>query len=409
MRIVLFLLVPLLGITSVIASDWPQWRGPERDGISKEIGLLQSWPKEGPSLRWKAKDLGSGYSSPTISKGKVFLQTTKEDVEYAIALDEKDGKKLWSTAIGKVGANQGPQYPGTRSSLTIDGDLVFGLASDGELNCLSAADGSLKWQKHYRKDFEGKPGMWAFSESILIDGDTLVCTPGGKSATMLALNKNSGDVIWKTSFEVMDNAEYASIMPVTVNGNKEYVQFLRKGVIGVDAKTGKFLWRYTKTIDMGANILTPVISGSKVFSSGSRSGGGLVELTVEGENIVPKQIYFNNKLTPSIGGAILVDGYLYACNSQSLFCADFNTGEIKWTERCVGAASICYADGRLYVRGHSSGEVALVDANPKEFKEAGRFKQPERSKIPAWPHPVIANGCLYLRDQETLFCYSITK
>lgn len=389
------------------ANDWPQWRGPDRSGISKETGLLQTWTADGPSLRWKANDLGTGYSSPTIVKGKVFLQTTKDDVEYAIALDEKDGKKLWSTAIGKVGENKGPQYPGTRSSLTVDGDLIYGLASDGQLACLSASDGSLKWQKHYVKDFDGKCGMWAFSESVLIDGDKLICTPGGKTATMLALNKTTGDVIWKSANPEGDNAEYASVMITEANGKKQYVQFLRKGVMGVDAETGKFLWRYTKTIDMGANIITPVVLGSKVFSSGSRSGGGLIDVQAEG--VDPKQIYYNNKITPSIGGAVLVDGHLYGSNSQHVFCADFATGEIKWTNRSVGQASICYADGRLYARGHSTGEVVLIEANPKEYKEAGRLKQPERSKIAAWPHPVIANGGLYLRDQGVLLCYSITK
>lgn len=409
MRVIIALCLTLIVFASLTGNDWPQWRGPDRSGISKETGLLQTWPKDGPALHWKAKDLGAGYSSPTISKGKVFLQTTRDDVEYALALDEKDGKQLWSTAIGKVGKNIGPPYPGTRSSLTVDGELVFGLASDGELTCLSTNDGSIKWQKHYRKDFEGKPGNWAFSESVLIDGDKLICTPGGKTATMLALNKTSGDVIWKSANPEGDNAEYASVMKAEVNGKTEYIQFLRKGVMGVDGQTGKFLWRYTKTIDMGANIITPVVDGSKVFTSGSRSGGGLIDLQDENGAVVAKPIYYNNKLTPSIGGAVLVDGYLYASNSQYVFCADFATGEIKWSNRSVGQASICYADGRIYARGHSTGEVVLLEANPKEYKEVGRFKQPDRSKIQAWPHPVIANGNLYLRDQDVLLCYSVAK
>ncbi|MFO0815391.1 MAG: PQQ-binding-like beta-propeller repeat protein [Gemmatales bacterium] len=404
-----FLLLSLSISPCLLAADWPQWRGPERTGLSKETNLLQQWPQEGPALHWKASDLGTGYSSPTIARGKIYLQTTIDDVEYCIAMNEADGKRLWKTAIGKVGANQGPQYPGTRASVTVDGDLLYCLASDGEITCLSAGDGSHRWQKNLRKDFGGKPGMWAFSESLLVDGDKLVCTPGNDSASLVALNKLNGDVIWKSSIPDAGNAEYASIMVADFATGRQYVQFLRKGVVGVDAKTGKFLWKYSKTIDQGANILTPIVVGQKVFTSGSRTGGGLIELQGDADEVKVKELYFNNKLAPSIGGAVLVDGYLYGSTSQGVFCADFATGEIKWTNRSVGASSVCYADGRVYLRGHSTGEVAIIETNPQAYTEHGRFKQPERSKIQAWPHPVIANGCLYLRDQNVMLCYKISR
>jgi outer membrane protein assembly factor BamB len=405
-RLQAVLLLSVAG-TSLLASDWPQWRGPERTGISKETNLLQEWPKDGPPLAWKVGDLGTGYASPSIAGGKIYLQTTFENVEYCLCLNEADGKQVWKTAIGKVGPNQGPPYPGTRASVTVDGDRLYCLASDGEITCLTAADGSQRWQKHCRKDFGGKPGMWAFSESLLVDGDKLVCTPGGAEVSLVALNKMTGDVVWKATAPEGGNAEYSSIMAGDFTGGRQYVQFLRKGVVGVDAATGKFLWKYSKTIDMGANILTPIIVGQKVFTSGSRTGGGLVELNAAGNEA--KELYFNTKLAPSIGGAVLVDGHLYGSTSQGVFCADFATGEIKWTNRSVGASSVCYADGRVYLRGHSTGEMAIIAANPKAYTEHGRFKQADRSKIQAWTHPVIANGCLYLRDQENLLCYKVAK
>jgi outer membrane protein assembly factor BamB len=402
------LAVGLAFTTLTGGADWPQWRGPNRDGISKETGLLQEWPQGGPALRWKSDDIGTGYSSPAIVKGRVYVQTTKGNDEFTLALDETNGKEVWSTAIGKVGQNRGPQYPGTRSTPTIDGDSIYCLASNGELVSLNAADGKINWQKQLRDDFSGQPGNWAYTESVLIDGDALVCTPGGAESPIVALNKKTGETIWTASgVPDMGTAEYASLMVVDDGKSKQYVTFLRKGVVAVDAKTGKFLWRYDRTIDQGANILTPVISGNRVFSSGSRSAGGTVEIKPEGAGFEPHELYLDRGLSASIGGAVLIDGTLYGTSPQAMFCADFATGKIHWTERALGNASICYADGRLYVRGHQSGDVALVEPSHDGYREKGRIQQPDRSGKAAWPHPVVANGGLYLRDQGALLCYDV--
>jgi outer membrane protein assembly factor BamB len=398
-----------LGLLAALGADWPQWRGPDRTGISRETGLLQEWPKAGPPLRWKASDLGTGYSTPAVVGGRVYLQTTRGKEEFAVALEEKTGKKLWSVPIGKVGPNRGPQYPGTRSTPTVDGELLYCLASDGELVCLEANGGKAKWQKNLKSDFEGKVGNWAYSESVLIDGDALVCTPGGSSATLAALNKKTGEVIWKCAVPGGGTADYASIMSVQSGTLKQYVQFLRQGVVGVEAKTGRFLWRYDRTADLGANIMTPVVVGNRVFTAGSRSGGGLVELTLDSDQVKAREVYFNKQLGASIGGVVLVDGLLYGTATTGLFCADFATGEVKWTDKSVGNASLCFADGRLYVRGHGSGEVALVAPSSEGYREKGRLKQPDRSKSQAWPHPIVANGGLYLRDQDQLFCFAVSR
>ncbi len=388
------------------AADWPQWRGPERTGVSQETGLLQEWPESGPGLRWKA-EIGGGYSSPAVVAGRVFLQTTQDNDEFAVALDEKTGQALWQAAIGKVGKNRGPQYPGTRSTPTLDGDRLYCLASDGELVCLEKADGKVHWRRHLKTDFEGRDGNWAYSESVLIDGNTLVCTPGGAVAALAALDKSTGDVLWKSVVPDGDNAEYASIMIVGTGAAKQYVTFLRKGVVGVDAATGKFLWRYDHTIDPGANIMTPIVVGDRVFSSGSRTGGGLIELHKTDDGISATELYFSKNLGSGIGGVVLVDGNLYGTTNSVMFCAEFATGKVLWTDRGVGPASICYADHRLYVRGHTSDAMALVEATPAGYSEKGRFQQPDRAKSPAWPHPVVANGGLYLRDQGNLLCYQV--
>jgi outer membrane protein assembly factor BamB len=412
-RVLYSTLTLTLTLTLTSAADWPQWRGPNRDGISKDTGLLQEWPKDGPPLRWKLTDIGPGYSSPSVVGGKVYIQTTKDQEEFALCLDEKKGNTLWKVAIGAVGKNRGPDYPGTRSTPTVDGDQVYCLSSAGQLTCLGIAAGKEKWRKDLVQDFGGQVGgaqmSWAYSESILVDGDAVVCTPGGPQATLAALNKMTGEVIWKAAVPDGDTADYASVMAFDAGGVKQYIQFTRKGVVAVDAKTGKFLWRYNKTSDFGANILTPVVYQDKVFTSGSRSGGATLEVKNEGGKVEAKELYFGKALGASIGGAVLVDGHLYGSTTQGLFCIEFATGKEKWTEKSTGNASICYADGRLYVRSHTSGDVFLVEANPKEYVEKGRLKQPERTKTPAWPHPVVANGGLYLRDMGTLVCYDVAK
>ncbi len=388
--------------TTMQAADWPQWRGPNRDGISKETGLLQEWPEGGPAIRWKATGIGSGYSSPAVVGGRVYLQTTRGSQEFALALDEQTGEEIWSVLIGNVGENRGPQYPGTRSTPTVDGDRMYCLASDGQLSCLDSTSGDVKWQTNLQQDFNGKPGQWAYTESVLIDGSVVVCTPGGESAAIAALDKNSGETIWKSAVPDGGTAEYSSAMIVEDGGTKQYVQFLRNGIVGVEADTGTFLWIYGKTAKQPANILTPIVQGNRVFSSGSRSGGALLELTAQDNRIQSNEVYFDRTFGPGIGGAVLIDGYLYGTKG-GLMCADFETGKVVWTDRAIGDSSLCFADGRIYARTHNNADVTLIEPSPEGFRERGRFKQADRSESRAWPHPVVSNGSLYLRDQDVCF------
>lgn len=393
-------------------ADWPQWRGPERTGISKETGLLKEWPAAGPRLVWQTKDLGAGYSTPAVAGGKLFLLSNRgPENELVQALNATDGSRIWETRIGKIGKpDQQPSYPGTRSTPTVEGNRVYVLGSDGDLASLDAASGKVIWQKNVRTEFGGKSGIWAYSESPLIDGDVLVCTPGGPEATLLAVNKRTGDVIWKSALPGGEEAAYASPIVVQAGGIKQYVQFLQKGVVGVDAKTGRLLWRYDQTAQNSpANIPTPVERNGMIYTATGRGGGGLVRLKIDGGAVTPEAVYYDRQLPTSIGGSVLVGDYLYGTNNGGLMCVEFATGKVKWQERGIGAASVSYADGRLYLHGEN-GQVALVEPSPEGYREKGRITppdQPDRGPGKAWTYPVIANGRLYIRDLGMLWAYDI--
>ena len=404
----------LMADFTVSAADWPQWRGPQRNGISQETGLLQEWPKDGPKLVWQRNDIGSGYSTPAVvGRFLYFLSNEGETEEFVQARSVTDGQQAWATTLGKVGnPNQKPSYPGARSTPTIDGDLLFALGSDGDLVCIELKSGVIRWQKSLRADFNGKPGEWAYAESPLIDGDALICTPGGSNATMVALNKKNGQTLWKSAIPPGDEAAYSSAIIVEAGGVKQYVQLLQKGLVGVEAKTGKFLWRYGKPVSrFNANIPTPLASDGFIYVGSAGTGAGLVKLKGSGDKLEAEQVYFESKLPAAIGGAIKVGDFLYGTGGQGMLCLQFATGQIKWEERGIGAASLCLADQRLYLHGEN-GEVALVEPSPEAYREKGRFAPPNQPKRAnpmekAWAYPVVANGRLYLRDQNLLWCYDV--
>ena len=397
--------------------DWPQWRGPDRNGISTETGLLKNWPKDGPKLLWQLKEIGSGYSTPAVVDDRLYLLSNSLAVVVGLlrvqALSAQDGKRIWSTRLGNVGnPKQQPKFPAARSTPTVDGKLLYALGSDGDLACVETATGKTRWQKNLRKDFGGKPGDWAYSESPLIDGETLVCTPGGSEATIVALNKNTGEVIWKCAVPGGDDAAYTSPAALQAAGSRQYVQVLKKGIVVVDAKTGKFLWRYDKTTSRyGANIPSPVTEGNEIYTAGAGTGGALIRLKAEQGSIQPEQVYFSPKLPTAIGGEVKLGDLVYGTTGESLVCFGFSSGDIKWQDRAVGAASLCYADGRLYLHGEN-GQVALVEPASDGYHEKGRFTPPDSPKRlndmeRAWAYPVVANGKLFLRDQGVLWCYDV--
>jgi outer membrane protein assembly factor BamB len=399
------------------ASDWPQWRGPERDGLSTERGLLKQWPAGGPKLLWQVDDLGDGYSTPVVVGTRIYLLSNRGmENEFVQALSTQDGKPVWTTRIGNVGnPNQNPPYAKARSTPTVDGNFIYALGSDGDIVCLEAKGGKIRWQKNIRTEFGGQPGEWAYAESPLVDGNMVVVTPGGAQATLVALNKKTGADIWRSAVPGGEPAGYASAIAVQGGGRKQYVQLLSKGIVGVDAKTGQFLWRYKEVAKGPAQYFTPIARDGNVYCGALGVGGGLVSLKPNGGGVSAVQTYFVRGLPNGIGGAVLVGDYLYGTEvGQKLVAAEFTTGKIKWQADTIGWASVAYADGHLYLHG-INGQIALAEASPEGYREKGRFTppaQPKKKQVGPYPegafaYPVIANGRLYIRDLGTLWAYDI--
>jgi outer membrane protein assembly factor BamB len=393
--------------------DWPQWRGVQRDAISRETGLLQEWPEKGPPLAWKATGLGAGYSEVSVARSRIFTMGERRNPDkpqkpvetFVIALDETTGKEQWAARIGDRYGDGGP-----RSTPTVDGDRVYALSPHGDLLCLDFAAGKPRWSKNLPKDFGGQVGGWHYSESVLIDGDRLICTPGGKDATLVALDKKTGKTVWKAKVpDGGDRAEYSSVVIAKVGDEKQYIQFLGRGVVGIKAEDGTFLWRYDHPANGTANCSTPVYHDGRVFAASAYGrGGGLARLTRDGDDTTAKEVYFLKEIQNHHGGLVLVNGYLYGEGGGRLYCIDFKSGKVMWQEPRPGKGSIAYADGRLYYR-NEGGPMTLVEANPKKYVERGRFDQPQGGSGPSWAHPVIANGKLYLRHGDVLFCYDVKQ
>ena len=402
---------------SVLAADWPQWRGPERSGVSKETGLLKQWPTGGPKLIWQVNNLEDGYSTPVVVGDRIYLMSNHGmDNEYVQAISTKDGKVIWTARVGNVGnPNQNPPYPKARSTPTVDGAFLYALGSDGDLACLEAKTGKIRWTKNLRREFGGQPGEWAYAESPLVDGDTVVVTPGGSQATMVALNKKTGAVIWKSAIPNGEPAGYASAIVMQAAGRRQYVQLLSKGLVGVDAKTGQFLWRYNDVAKGPAQYFTPVAQGEYVYCGALGIGGGMVKLQAKENGVVAEPVYYTRGLPNGIGGAVIFNNYLYGTEvGQKLVAVEFATGKVAWEAKDFGWASIAAADGRLYLH-LTSGDFALVEATPAGFEEKGRFtppNQPAKKQAGGFPeqafaYPVIANGRLYIRDLGTMWAYDI--
>ena len=532
--------------------DWPQWQGPDRTGVSKETGLLKEWPKDGPPLVWKMKGLGGGDSTPSIAAGRIYGMSHRGEDEIVWALSEKDGKELWAARIGPAYTTSWHQSKeGPSATPTVDGDRLYVMGLAGNLVCLQAGDGKVLWQRSLMADFGGRMPMWSYRESPLVDGDKVIGTAGGTETTMVALNKLTGEVIWKNfvpekagqtaparpdnrpnvietdlvlssldkdhdktisadelaaaptvlaaldknkdgslsedevvtaspaaggqgrrrggtirmmkAHSAMDadgdgalnaaeiknatvalrkidanrdakltedevgmkhfgpqetGAAYSSAIAIDFGGQRQYVQFLATTVAGVSAADGKLLWRYDKPANgMKLNISTPIYHDGHVFAASAYgAGGGLARLTknASGE-FAAEEVWFSKNMENHHGGVILHDGALFGANGGNgggyLACLDFKTGEVLWNEkdsdkRRVSKGSVAFGDGRIYYR-TEEGPVVLIEPSRKEYQGRGRFTQPERTDKPAWAHPVVANGKLYIRDQDTLFCYDV--
>lgn len=536
--------------------NWPQWQGPDRTAHSRETGLLKEWPKDGPPLAWKVKGLGGGDSAPSVANGRIYGMSHRGSDEIVWALDEKDGREVWAVRTSAAPPQNWPQSKeGPSGTPTVDSDRLYVMGLAGNIICLQAADGKVVWQRNLAADFGGRLPMWSFRESPLVDGEKVICTPGGPEATMVALNKLTGETIWKgvvpdqsggqqppafggnrpnamqtdivlTALDAdkskdisadeiaaapaallkldknqdgklsedeispqrpdggsggqrprrgpgimrmmkansaldadesgtIDEAEiknapaalqkldtnrdgkltddeagmkslsppntgaaYSSPIAVEFGGQRQYVQFLAATVAGFSAVDGKLLWRYDKPANgMRINISTPLYSDGHIFAASAYgAGGGLARLSKKDNGeFAAEEVWFSKSMENHHGGVILHDGAIFGANGGNgggyMACLDFKTGEVLWNERDadkrrITKGSVAFADGRIYYR-TEEGPIVLIEPSRKEYLERGRFDQPERTDKPAWAHPVIANGKLYIRDQDTLFCYDV--
>lgn len=585
------------------AGDWPQWRGPSRDGHSTETGLLEAWPDDGPPVAWKVNNVGVGYSSVSVASGRVFTMGDLDGIEHILCLDERDGSVIWAVqpepvaraleervdtrfaradkngdgelneleAMSALGGRyaeadavgdgapetvaeertrwlfgrldrdssgalaysevpgalqrdfaridrpdsdadaqalaerrtktlleeadqdgdkrlsrresrktplrrrfrsidkKDPQtgdgdeqltageirqyfltrekgkdgqltpkelqeffqreYPGRdgvlvkedlyrhyggfrnnrgdgpRATPTIEGNRLYAEGGTGDVSCLDVETGKTIWHVNLVDDLGGRRPGWGYSESPLIDGERLIVGPGGQKGTVAALNKHTGEVVWRST-GVPDRAHYASPIIAEVDGVRQIVKFTRKRVVGLNAGTGELLWDYSNSANGTANCATPIYHDNRVFTSSAYgTGGGLVELTRTNGRFEADEVYFEDRMANHHGGIILHEGYLYGFGSGGLICMNFETGKIAWRNRSVGKGSLCYADGHFYCFSERQ-TVGLVEANPREYVEKGRFKLPD-SGWPSWAHPVVANGRLYIRDQEHLTAFDV--
>jgi outer membrane protein assembly factor BamB len=405
--------VPLVAaafIVSVIAMnaqsssvDWPQWRGPDRNGISKETGLLSQWPRSGPPVAWSAAMLGAGYGSISVQGDRVYVQGMRNRQSVVSTLNRADGKQVWVRILGPAGDND--RGPGPRSTPTIDGDRVYALSETGDLACLRVADGSVIWQRNILKDFRGSNPYWLLSESPLIDGNLVIVTPGGRGAGVVALDKMSGMTVW-TSKDLSDGAGYASPIVADVGGVRTIMTFTADAGVGVRASDGKLMWRNSTAANGTANIATPVYSDGKVFFTSSYgAGAALLGLRASGGEVRAQEIYSTRDMKNHHGGVVLVNGYIYGFNDSILTCLEFASGKMVWRDRSVGKGAISYADGHLYILSEDN-IVGLVEATPAGYREKGRFTIADQG-LPSWAHPVVSGGRLYIRNQGTLTSYDV--
>jgi outer membrane protein assembly factor BamB len=400
----------------VADDDWPTFRGKDRTAVAPDTGLLSSWPEDGPELIWTAVGAGRGYASLAIADGKMYtlgdgLSTAGDEDEYLVCFDQKSGKQLWTAKTGAPWQSGQPSWQSSRSTPTVDGKFVYVLTAFGDLIKFTT-DGKEIWRQNLKEDYQGKKAdSWGYSESPLIDGNRLIITPGGPENTMVALDKNTGALIWSSSREGDRGAGHASIVISEIGGTRVYVQTTGSGAMGVRARDGKLLWTYDIQRTT-AVIPTPIVRDDLVFfSAGYGTGGALLRQVPAADGIDAEEIYPTDpKLTNKHGGIVLVGDYLYGdSDARGIpFCAELMTGEIQWKARASGkkSASFAAADGKLFIR-FSDGTMVMAKASPEEYEELGSFKVPGSGDRPSWAHPVILDGKLYLREGDQILCYNL--
>ncbi|MEZ6131543.1 MAG: PQQ-binding-like beta-propeller repeat protein [Planctomycetaceae bacterium] len=410
----------LLFIATIHAADWPQWRGPDRDGRSAETGLDLDWTDGAPRLLWKLEGVGRGYSSVAVVDNVIYTTGNTDNGQCVIARKAADGSEIWSTSLTDRAPKHG--YDGARCTPSVTDKHVYVVTSDGQIACLKRSDGRVVWSKKFADEWNGKMmSGWGFSESPLVDGDRVICTPGGDKALIVALNRLTGEEIWSSpSFDSdkgNDGAGYSSVVISNAGGIKQYVTLTGHGVVSVDAKDGSILWTYARVANGTANIPTPVVFDDYVFcSSGYGTGSALLHIVKEGDGLKASEKYFLDAgtLQNHHGGMIRDGDYIYCGHGHNEgfpTCLKIDTGEVVWGGKLRGAgkksAAVTMVGDHLLFR-YESGELASIVATPESYQLKGYF-MPDYQEGKSWAHPVVVDGRLYLREQNVLMCYDITR
>ena len=398
------------------SQDWAQWRGANREGIAKATDINLDWAQKKPTVAWTFRQAGSGYSAPTIVGTTLYCQGALNSKGFAFAVDTQTGNLKWKQELGREYVEDRESVP--RGSVTVDGNKLYLIRGIGQIHCLSAADGKVIWQKDLVKDFGGRiMSRWGYSESPLVDGNLVICTPGGRQGTLIALDKNTGNLVWACK-EWTDDAGHSSPIVVEVDGVRQYIQESGRGVAGVSTTNGKLLWKVDISGFRTAVIPTPIYRDNMVYvTSGYNAGCAAIKLTKTGDKFNAETVYANRNMSNHHGGVVLSGNYIYGYNDASGWvCQDLKTGDIVWRERnsTTSKGSVLGVNDRLLLLNERNGLLTVVAASPDGWKEFGRLEIPERTKISTqdnmvWVHPVIANGNLYVRDHDLLFCFNLKK
>jgi outer membrane protein assembly factor BamB len=388
---------------SVDPASWPRFHGPRLDNISLDKGLLAKWPDEGPKLLWMTPGIGHGFSSAAVADGRIYIDGNAGDNTTITALD-LDGKVVWQSPNGKAWTGD---YPGTHGTPTLDGQRLYHESPLGRVTCLDAADGKEIWHRDLLADFDAKNIKWALAESVLIDGDRVICCPGGPKASIVALNKKTGENVW-TAESAGENAGYASPVPAEFQGLRMILAMTAQSLIGVDADSGAMLFRHEHKTEFDVNATMPLFHDGQVFiTSGYNSGSEMLQLAVSGKKVTVSRLWECKKLDNQHGGVVLWDGYIYGSSmSGKWFCLDWKTGDVKYAERGVGKGSLTLADGMLYTFSETR-KVGLVKAMPEKHEVISKFTLPAGGDGSGWAHPVVCGGRLYLRHSDQLSAYDL--
>lgn len=397
--------------------DWHQWRGPERNGISSEKGLASTWEESGPPMIYEVRGMGGGMASVAIYKDRLYSIGEIEGKVRLVCRKLEDGELLWATPFAELAGS-----PNGTPTVDPDTGLAYAVSFDGVLACCNGETGKLVWSTSFQKDFGGKmESVWGYSESPLIDGNKLICTPGSPKAMVVALNKNNGKVIWAGQSPMgqlrgNDGAGYSSVVVSEARGVRQYIQLIGHGIVSYAANDGRLLWNYDRVANGTANIPTPIVHENYVFCSSGYDDGGtaLLEIQKQGKQLKVKEVYYkkNSELQNHHGGMIMIGDYVYMGHGHNQgfpACVKWKTGENVWGRARGpgnGSAAIVAADDKLYFR-YQDGTMALIAANPAKYELLGQFKLPTHEGE-SWPHPVIQNGRLYIRDQDYLQCFDVS-